>query len=204
MPQTKLPSFPPHGPWDARLKGAACTQLTPIETVHQNDWFAVQNRGGYFTVEYHDSHVAVLPIVEGQGIVMIRAKRPVMNDCTLELPAGAIEPGELPSVGAIRELREETGILLDQSDRLNPMPPLCISSTRFPKLNYVFQVELSQSEYDNRLPHDDEVTEVLCVPFAKIPEMMASGAIYVTLPLAVIGTYLLNQLTHFNLPNKDL
>ena len=71
---------------------------------------AVLNRGGYFTVEYNQPQVLILPIVENNSVVMVRVRRPVIADNTLELPAGGVQMDESPIEAACRELSEETGI----------------------------------------------------------------------------------------------
>ena len=123
---------------------------------------------------------------------MIRAKRPVLGDSTLELPAGCAEDGEAPEAGAARELAEETGIAVDAS-RMVPMPPLAGSPNRIPYLLYVFRVDLTQAEYERRQPHDDEVESVELVPLDSIPGLIERGALYVAVPIAVLSTYLLNR-----------
>jgi 8-oxo-dGTP pyrophosphatase MutT (NUDIX family) len=185
-------SFPPSGDWDPRLSEIACPDLQPIELVHENPWFAVRNRGGYFTLEYHLAQVIVLPIVERRAVVMVRAKRPVLNDCTLELPAGCAERGEDPAAGCARELAEETGIVV-APQRLVPMPPLAASPNRMPVLVYAFRVDLTQDEFDRRLAHDDEIESVELLELDEAVRMIARGAIYVAIPVAMIGTYLLTR-----------
>ncbi|MBI3919617.1 MAG: NUDIX hydrolase [Betaproteobacteria bacterium] len=185
-------SYPPHGDWDARLTAIACPGLTPVTTLHENEWFTVRDRGGYYTTEYHSSQVIVLPVVEDAGIVMIRAKRPVIGDTTLELPAGAIEDGELPVAGAAREFAEETGIAIPEA-RFRAMAPMSTSPNRVPKLVYVFRVDLSLQEFERRKPHDSEVESVHCVPLTQVVELITEGGIYVALPVAVIASYLLSR-----------
>jgi ADP-ribose pyrophosphatase len=185
-------TFPPHGEWDPRLTAIACPGLQPVELAHENPWFAVRNRGGYFTLEYHLPQVIVLPIVERRAVVMVRAKRPVLDDCTLELPAGCAEEGENPAAGCARELAEETGIRVDPK-RLVPMPPLAASPNRMPVLVYAFRVDLTQDEYDRRGAHDDEIQSVELIALDEAVRMIASGAIYVAIPVAMIGTYLLTR-----------
>ena len=193
MTSYKKACFPPHEQWDSRLSEVACENLQPVIKVHENDWFEVNNRGGYFTVEYPYSHVIVLPIVDEKHILMVRAKRPVINDSSLELPAGCAEKGEKPVVAASRELAEETGIIIGNYDRFIPMPPLAVAPNRVPKLIYVFRVDLSQQEYEERLPHDHEIESVECVSFMEAVNMISKGEIYVTVPVAVIGTFLLSK-----------
>jgi 8-oxo-dGTP pyrophosphatase MutT (NUDIX family) len=190
--QHKVASFPPFGAWDPRLSEIACPGLLPVELMHENPWFAVRNRGGYFTLEYHLPQVIVLPIVEKRAVVMVRAKRPVLDDCTLELPAGCAERGEDPAAGCARELAEETGIAVPPQ-RLIPMPPLAASPNRMPVLVYAFRVDLTQDEYDRRRPHDDEIESVELIELDEAVRMIARGAIYVAIPVAMIGTYLLTR-----------
>lgn len=185
-------TFPPQGEWDARLGAIACPGLQPVEKVHENPWFAVRNRGGYYTLEYHLPQVIVLPIVERRAVVMVRAKRPVLDDCTLELPAGCSEKGEDPAAGCARELAEETGIAVDPK-RLVPMPPLAASPNRMPVLVYTFRVDLTQAEFDRRGPHDDEIERVELIALDEAVRMIERGAIYVAIPVAMIGTYLLTR-----------
>jgi 8-oxo-dGTP pyrophosphatase MutT (NUDIX family) len=183
-------SFPPYGAWDRRLSDDAGGDLRPIESLHQNPWFAVRNRGGYFTVEYHLRQVAVLPVINEDSIVMVRVKRPVVGDVTLELPAGAIEKQEDSAAGASRELEEETGMVVSDLKRFVPMPPVAVSSTRTPRLSYVYRVDVSESEFAQRRPHDDEIQRVERVRIRDLPRMMARGDIYVSVTLAILGVHL--------------
>jgi len=192
MKRYKDASYPPRGKWDRRLTEIACPDLAPVELLHQNEWFAIRNRGGYFTMEYHLQQVIVLPVVAGSDVVMVRAKRPVLGDTTLELPAGCAEDGEAPEAGAARELAEETGIAIDAS-RMVPMPPLAGSPNRIPYLLYVFRADLTREEWERRGPHDAEVEGVELVPLKNIPGLIERGALYVAVPIAVISTYLLNR-----------
>jgi len=185
-------TWPPRGAWDKRLSAVACPELAPVTTLHENEWFAVRDRGGYFTTEFHLPQVIVLPIVDHTGVVMIRVKRPVIGDITLELPAGAVEDGEAPVAGAAREFSEETGIELPVS-RFLAMPPMSTSPNRMPNLVYVFAVELTREEFDRRMPHDSEVESVHCVSFDEVMRLITEGGLYVALPVAVIASYLFSR-----------
>jgi len=186
-------SFPPNGPWDPRLSTPACPELVPVETLHENPWYSVRNRGGFFTVEYHLRQVVVFPVVNQNSIAMVRVKRPVINDTPLELPAGALEKNEDAATGATRELLEETGIKITNLDRFIPMAPISVSSTRYPNLSYIFKVDISEKEYVNRQPHDDEIYSVERFAINDLAKKMASGEIYVSLTLAVLGIFLASR-----------
>lgn len=178
---------------DPRLFGPACQELAPVETLHLNPWFSVRNRGGYFTVEYHLGQVVVLPVVNGDSVAMVRVKRPVVDDVTLELPAGAIEEGEEPALAAARELAEESGIVVHDVGRYLPLAPIAISSTRMPRLSHVYRVDVTEEEFAQRRPHDSEISSVERVPIRDLPGMMSGGEIYVSLPLAILGTFLASR-----------
>ena len=192
-------AYPPDAPWDPRLKEPACPELVPVETLHENPWFTVRNRGGYYTVEHRKSHVIVLPVVNRNSVVMVRAKRPIVGDDPLELPAGQIENGETAEQGAGRELAEETGIEVADLTRFVPMPPLSHSPGRTPKLVFVFRIHLSQQEYDERGAHDDEVSSVECFSFTEVARAIEDGSVYVSTPIAVIGRYMMST----SLPTPD-
>lgn len=186
-------SFPPNGPWDPRLSTLACPELVPVETLHENPWYSVRNRGGFFTVENRLRQVVVLPVVNQDSIAMVRVKRPVINDTPLELPAGALEKDEDAATGAARELLEETGIKVTNLDRFISMAPISVSSTRNPNLSYIFKVDISEKEYVNRQPHDDEIYSVERFAINDLAKKMASGEIYVSLTLAVLGIFLASR-----------
>lgn len=186
-------SFPPNGPWDPRLSTPACHELVPVDTLHENPWYSVRNRGGFFTVEYRLRQVVVLPVVNHDSILMIRVRRPVVNDMPLELPAGAIEKYEDAASGAARELLEETGVKVANLDRFITMAPISVSSTRNPNLSYIFKVDISEEEYFNRQPHDDEIFSVERFPINDMAKKMTSGEIYVSLTLAVLGIFLVSR-----------
>lgn len=124
---------------------------------------------------------------------MVRVKRPVINDTPLELPAGAIEKDEDSVTGAARELLEETGMKVTNLDRFISMPPISVSSTRNPNLSYIFKADVSEEEYFNRQPHDEEIFSVERFPIKDLAKKMTSGEIYVSLTLAVLGIFLVSR-----------
>ena len=189
---SKIPSYPPGKSWDQRMiSDEICPSLKPIQTVHKNPWFTVNDRGGYFTTEMQEAQGVVLPIVENNSIILVRVYRPVIDDETLELPAGGFSlKKESPEEGMTRELAEETGIILDDISRLEALPPISVSPNRNPNLIFPFQVNITQQEYDSRKNHDNEVKEVLCLPFDQVLRLIKSGEIYIALPIAIILRFL--------------
>lgn len=178
---------------DPRLTSPQCTSLAPVETVHENQWFTVKNRGGFFTTEYQHPQVIVLPIVDNHSIVMVRVKRPVIVDTPLELPAGSAKENEKPVQAAARELAEETGIEIHDHKRFEMLPPISGTPNRNPNLLHIFKIHLSTQEFNNRNKHDREIESVALLDFEKAYSLLISGEIYVAVPIAVITRYLLSR-----------
>jgi 8-oxo-dGTP pyrophosphatase MutT (NUDIX family) len=170
-----------------------CPSLQPVTIIHENKWFSLVNRGGYYILEYHRPQVLILPVVDNHSIVMVRVKRPVIADNALELPAGGAKENEAPLEAVAREFQEETGIKIDRIDRFQLLPSIAISPNRYPVLPWIYQVDLSKQEFDTRDPHDDEVVSVECFTFIEVKEKIIQGEIYVSLPMAVIGRFLFSQ-----------
>jgi ADP-ribose pyrophosphatase len=57
----------------------------------------------------HGGSVVMIPVHESGDLVLIQNRRPGVGETLWELCAGTLDPGEAPDVGAVRELREETG-----------------------------------------------------------------------------------------------
>jgi 8-oxo-dGTP pyrophosphatase MutT (NUDIX family) len=62
-----------------------------------------------FCVVESPDWAAVLCVTEDQRVPLVRQYRHGLGQVSWELPAGALEPGEEPLLGAQRELLEETG-----------------------------------------------------------------------------------------------
>ena len=177
---------------DPRLSAAQCISLVPVETVHQNPWFSVRNRRGYYTIEYNTPQVLVLPIIDNKAIIMVRVYRPVIADNTLEVPAGGAKGNESPVEAAARELSEETGITIEDLSRFEMLPPL-IHMPRSPVLPYIYQIQLTQQEFDLRGVYDHEIASVECFTFDDIFKKIAGGEIYIGVQIAIIVRYFINS-----------
>ena len=177
---------------DPRLLRPQCDTLVPVQTVHKNPWFTVRNRGGYYTIEYNMPQVLMLPIVDNEALVMVRVKRPVITDATLELPAGGVDEGESPREAARREFREETGLTVPNLRRFEMLPPL-VHMPRSPCMPYIFRVSVTRDEFCRRGPHDREIEKVERLDFGTILDMIISGEIYVGLHIAIVMRFLLRN-----------
>jgi len=178
---------------DPRMIAPQCHSLQPVSTIHENKWFSLMNRGGYYTLEHHQPQVVILPVVDNHFIVMVRVKRPVIADNALELPAGGAKENEEPLDAAAREFHEETGIKIEQLNRFRLLSSIAISPNRYPVLPWIYRIDISKKEFDKRKPHDDEVVSVECFTFEEVKEKIIQGEVYVSLPLAIVSRFLFSQ-----------
>lgn len=66
----------------------------------------------------HPGAAAVVPLHDDGTVTLVRQYRHAAGGLMLEIPAGLLEPGEVPELGARRELTEETGLICDKLRRL--------------------------------------------------------------------------------------
>lgn len=66
----------------------------------------------------HPGAVAIVPLLDGERILVTRQYRAAVRKYLMEIPAGTLEPGESPLACAKRELAEETGYKARRMRRL--------------------------------------------------------------------------------------
>ncbi len=178
-----------------------CPALEPSFVAHENPWFKVMSRGTYYTIEYDRPQVVVLPILNGNSVIMVRVKRPLIDDCPLELPAGDSIDNETPLLAAMREFKEETGIRIDATDRFAPLLPVSEMPGRIPVLLSIFEVNVNQREFLSRSAHDPDIASVEVISFSDLVLKIVDGEIYLSSPMAIIARYLLKN--YLNNPSMD-
>lgn len=181
-----------------------CPKLEPIVLSHENPWFKVMSRGSYYSIEYDQPQVVVLPILNGNTIIMVRVNRPLIDDSPLELPAGGSEPGETPRMAVMREFAEETGIVIEDPFRFVPILPISEMPGRMPVLLSVFRVDISQKEFDSRSCYDAEIASVEAISFVEAARMLVEGQIYLSSPVAIISRLLLENMVQAGDGEKGL
>lgn len=165
-----------------------------IRELHRNPYFHVNDRDGFYTLEYDHAQTVILPVVEQRAVVLVRVIRPLLNDEALELPAGGAEPGETPVEAARRELAEEAGIRVADLGRFVPLPAFHEHPCRMPERPYLFRIDLSRREWEERCAPDHEITEVGLFSFEEIRDQILNSGIYLASPVAILARLLLQQM----------
>jgi ADP-ribose pyrophosphatase len=122
-----------------------------------------------FEIKVEDDTAVVLALTPDDHVVLVREYRPGPEQSLLELPGGAVSPGEEPLEAARRELLEETGY----EGELLAVGPIvdCAYSTR---RRYTF-VAADARQVQKPSPHDGEFPEVVLMPLGAFRDHLRSG-----------------------------
>ena len=105
-------------------------ERTPVFTT---PWFQILATPGanggpaHYAIQSPD-FVAIVAVTPRQELVLVRQFRAAVNEITLEIPAGHVEPGETPEQAARKELFEETGY---QAENLTLLTSVSLTPARF-------------------------------------------------------------------------
>lgn len=137
---------------------------TPIFTLHEHE--AEHPRTGsvrpYVALQAPDWVNVVALTPEGE-LVLVRQWRHGTRRFELELPAGAVEPGETPEQAAARELLEETGYTARAITRLGEVAPNAAYQSNS---CYTVLAEDCRRTGETRFDEGEDIELVLCSPAA--------------------------------------
>jgi ADP-ribose pyrophosphatase len=103
-------------------------EIETRRTVFTTDWFSVEEKklasesASYFSVKCAD-YVSIVALTGNDELVLVRQFRPAVEEQTVELPSGHIDPGESASAAAARELFEETGYVAESLEEMGVIRP---------------------------------------------------------------------------------
>jgi ADP-ribose pyrophosphatase len=149
------------------------SDLNPIpfySTPYFNIFSKDSRYGEFFYLQYLDSvNAANVMIVQGDDMLFVEQDRPPVSKNTLEIVGGGVDFGETVEAGAIREVFEEVGIVIQEKDLIklsciNPSPTILNETvtTYFVRLPEDFDrstVKIQESEIE--LAHWVPISEVL-------------------------------------------
>lgn len=137
----------------------------------------------------HPGGVAIVAVDDEGCVLTVRQYRYVFGTVIEEIPAGKLEPNELPRLSAARELREETGATAENWTFLGSFyaSPGCYSE--------ILHLYLAQSlRFSEQCLDEDEFLTVHRTPFATLYRQALAGK----LPDAKTTTGLLLAAQHLS------
>ena len=160
---------------------AAWQVLSDTSLVSQR-WLEVREQhvrlaNGHEIDRFHLIHgpdwAAVLCLTPDRELVLVRQYRHGFGGSSLELPAGVLEPGEIPLDGARRELREESGF---DAETIEPLLTLAPEPARNSTRAHFFFAPGARRVSELALDHSEDL-EVLLIPVPEVLELIDSGQI---------------------------
>lgn len=120
----------------------------------------------------HPGAAAMVPLGRDNSLILIRQYRHAVGDFLWEIPAGTLNPEEVPLECARRELIEETGYAAGRWEKLGEIVPVPGYSDE--RIHIFLATELNPAR-QNLDP--DEILHVHSLPMEKAFEMIETGAI---------------------------
>lgn len=130
------------------------------------------NKQVIFDFIEHKGASAMIPVDKDGNILMVRQYRNAIDSYTLELPAGALNPGEDNLTCAIRECEEETGYKASKAQHLIDVHTTVAFSNELIKIYYSNELSASLQNLD-----EDEYVDVERHSLQELVEMIYKGKI---------------------------
>ena len=140
--------------------------------VHRLNLRLPDGRTHDFELVAHHNSVSILPVDSQGNMLFVRQYRVGAETELLELPAGVLEEGEDPLQGAIREVREETGMA---AGKIIPLGQAYLAPGYASELMYFY---LASELYPSPLQQDaDEFLALVKIPIQEAYRLGRSGEI---------------------------
>jgi len=179
----RVPGNPgrPRQAWSEQAMAKRKWEILSSELVVESPWYNLRRDtcrlpdGSVikpYYVRVHDGFSVVFALTPDRRVVMIRQYKHGIGETVLELPAGAMEPGEDPAACAARELEEETGYTAKRWKRalfFYPSPGF-LEETMTIFLARGLKAGKAQPEDDERIDHE-------LLPLSRVTKLILAGKI---------------------------
>jgi len=184
-------------------KELADWQTLSCQEVYDNPWINVTHRevtaptgspGIYGLVHFKNCAIGIVPI-DAQGYTwLVGQQRYTLGEYSWEIPEGGAPEGESPLNAAMRELREETGIIATRWTRLLTL------HTSNSVTDEVAQAFIAQDlSFTECAPDPSEDLQIRRLPLSDAVSMVMDGEITDALSIAaLLKVQLVNADTLFN------
>lgn len=121
----------------------------------------------YYVLEYPD-WVNMVGITENNELLVIKQYRHGAGIISLEIPAGTMEPGEVPKDTAIREMLEETGY---QFDKIEEIATLYANPATSGNMTYTYLMTGGRKVQEQELDEHEQI-DVYLIPLEEAKKML--------------------------------
>lgn len=148
------------------------------------------NEGNFFVLEAPE-WVNVIPITNNNEVVLVEQYRYGIEQPTLEIPGGMVDPGEEPLESIKRELIEETGFesaCWSSLGKVSSNPAIMTNYTHLYLAEDCKPIASPKPEGDQH-----ERINVHLLPMAEFLDLVADGTIHHSIMVAAVARFLLRD-----------
>ncbi len=161
---------------------------------HQNSWFTIWREGNYEVLAATSGAGAasVFAVDKSGRVILNHLYRTPIDRYSLEIPRGGIDAGEEPRLAAARELKEETGIVVDPAE-LFKLTEFFPDGGIMAHVAHIYAVEL---DYDVTELHPEDVEEVSehkVIPLEELREKILKGEVMDSFTIVAERLYALKR-----------
>lgn len=139
-------------------------------------------------IDYYKSKLddvsMVVPITKDNEIVFVKQYKHGIGEVCLEFPAGRIENGATPKQTALSELKEETGIVVEETD-LTPLIELWTEPSKSTVRVYGFLVTGVEISQEQNLEETENI-EIVRIPIAELDSLIETGEVHASDTVALL------------------
>ncbi len=174
-------------------------RILDSEEKYSNPWISLTehqvlnpkgNPGIYGTVHFKNYAIGVVPYESGD-IWLVGQYRFPLRAYSWEIPEGGGEKSETPETSALRELKEETGLV---AHSLTPLFEMNLSNSVSDEWGIVYLA--TDLEQEEATPEDTEDLMVRKVPLGEVYDMVERRIIKDSLTVATVYKLMIMKLTH--------
>ena len=123
-------------------------------------------------VVVHKGSAVIIPVFDDGTVALVRQYRHAAGDYLLEIPAGTLNEGEEPMIGAVRELEEEIGV---RAAHVRKLTEFYVSPGFLTEKMHLYMAT-GLTEVGQKLEEDENLT-IERYSFDELNEMIRDGRI---------------------------
>jgi len=127
----------------------------------------------FFVLEFPD-WVNIVAVTEDNQVIFVRQFRHGLEEITLEIPGGVVDPGEKPLFTAARELAEETGYA---AGKIQQLTSVSVNPAIQNNWCHLFLATGCRRVAEQALDGTESIA-VQLAPLADLAQLMANGVIH--------------------------